>query len=611
MVKRSPNAVLAGYAILLLTLTVSAQEISGASARHSQKLPAIVVTGARVERSILAVPASVDPLEQSEIQDGRPLVNLSESLARIPGVVVQNRQNYAQDLQISSRGFGARATFGVRGIRLIVDDIPATAPDGQGQAATISLGSIERIEVLRGPFSAIYGNASGGVIQAFTESGPPQPTLTARVLAGGFQTRREEIKMAGESGGVNYMGDWSRFRSDGYRDHSLVARDHGNWKLRYRPSDKSKVTIVANYLRQPDTEDPLGLTRNQVDSDPRQADSSAVTFNTRKSIENAQAGVVYEHGFSEADTLRVLGYTGSRRVLQFLALTRGAQIPVTSSGGVVDLDRGFRGMGLRWTHKTNGVTPLTMIAGVDYDHSKERRKGYENFVGDALGVVGQLRRDEDDTVQSFDQYLQGEWQVSQSWLVSAGIRNSEVRFDSRDFFLAPGNPDDSGGLRYRHVNPVIGLLYKVTPTLSLYGNYGRGFETPTFAELAYRPDGSSGLNIDLIPSNSSSVEMGVKRLTDAGASLKWALFSTRTKNEIVPATNAGGRATFQNASRTSRSGMELSVDIGLHYDLNAYAAFTYLDTKFKEGFSYRASAASALTIVAANATVPGVARNAG
>jgi iron complex outermembrane recepter protein len=117
--------------------------------------------------------------------------------------------------------------------------------------------------MLRGPFSAIYGNASGGVIQAFTESGAPQPTLTARLLAGDFQACRDEIKMAGESSCVNYVGDWSRFRSDGYRDHSLVARDHGNWKLRYRSSDRSNVTIVANYLRQPDTQDPLGLTRSQ------------------------------------------------------------------------------------------------------------------------------------------------------------------------------------------------------------------------------------------------------------------------------------------------------------------------------------------------------------
>src|SRR5204863_1963465 len=131
----------------------------------------------RAPQSALEVPASIDRIYGDEIREDRGQVNLSESLGRVPGIVVQNRQNYAQDLQIQSRGFGARSTFGVRGIRLVADGIPATMPDGQGQASTFALGSAERIEVLRGPFSALYGNASGGVIAVDTQDPPKQPTL--------------------------------------------------------------------------------------------------------------------------------------------------------------------------------------------------------------------------------------------------------------------------------------------------------------------------------------------------------------------------------------------------------------------------------------------------
>src|SRR3989442_9127491 len=193
---------------------------------------AVVVTATRVPQPSLEVPASVERIYADEIREGRAQVNLSESLGRVPGIVVQNRQNYAQDLQISSRGFGARSTFGVRGIRLIADGIPASMPDGQGQAATFALRSAQRIEVLRGPFSTLYGNASGGVIAVETMDGPQVPTGEASLLLGSYQTRRSAFKFGGQGSGVNAIGDVSRFETNGYRDHSAVTREHLNAKLK-------------------------------------------------------------------------------------------------------------------------------------------------------------------------------------------------------------------------------------------------------------------------------------------------------------------------------------------------------------------------------------------
>src|SRR6478752_8004638 len=191
---------------------------------------AVVVTATRVPQPSLEVPASIDRVDGGEIHQGRQQVNLSESLGRVPGIAVLNRQNYAQDLQIQSRGFGARSTFGVRGIRMLADGIPASMPDGQGQAATFALGSAERIEVLRGPFASMYGNASGGVINVDTQDGPAEPTVWSDLTAGSYNTWRGSAKFGGTWGGVNGLGDVSHFETDGYRQHSAATREQLNAK---------------------------------------------------------------------------------------------------------------------------------------------------------------------------------------------------------------------------------------------------------------------------------------------------------------------------------------------------------------------------------------------
>ncbi|SEO44534.1 iron complex outermembrane recepter protein [Nitrosovibrio sp. Nv6] len=585
----------------------------------------VVISGTRMEQSSFSLPMSIDVVEAPVIQEAQPRINLSEALSRVPGLVIQNRQNYAQDLQVSIRGFGARSTFGIRGIRMVVDDIPASMPDGQGQAANINLGSTKRIEVLRGPFSAIYGNASGGVIQAFTEDGPAATTLSGTVLGGSYGTIRGEVKLGGTLGGTdgtggangaggttgpfNYVVDVSRFQTDGYREHSAATRYQANAKLTYRFDHDAKLTLIVNELYQGNTQDPLGLTRAQAMANPRQADASAINFNTRKSIGNTQGGLVYEHRFSAANTVKLIGYAGTRQIEQFLAVPLGAQIPVTSSGGVIDLDREFGGLGLRWTYRSSGPRPLMLSTGIDYEASRERRKGFENFSGTVLGVRGNLRRNENDTVTSFSQYAQAEWQFARAWTLSAGLRHTEVKFKSEDLFIRTGNGNDSGNLAFRNVNPVLGLLYKATPTLNLYASGGTGFETPTFTELAYRPDGAGGLNFALRPSRSRNVEAGVKWLPTDNTRVNLALFETHVSNEILPATNSGGRTTFQNSADTRRRGIELSADYRFGTDVSAYLSYTYLDAKFQDSFAYRPRATSPLVTVAEGNFLPGVPRN--
>jgi iron complex outermembrane receptor protein len=547
----------------------------------AQQPDGVVVTATRVGQPSLDIPASIDRLYGEELREGRPQVNLSESLGRVPGIVVLNRQNYAQDLQISSRGFGARSTFGVRGIRLIADGIPATMPDGQGQSATFDLGSASRVEVLRGPFSSMYGNASGGVINVVTEDGPEVPTVEAGLYAGSYDTWRTALKFGGQWGDLNAIGNLSRFSTDGYRDHSAAVRDQLNAKGRISLGADTALTLVANGLRQPDTQDPLGLTRAQVQQNPQQSVVQATQFNTRKTIEHDQVGATLDHALSAATRVQAVAWTGSRFVEQYLAIPLAAQAVVTSSGGVVNLDRGFGGAALRvFSDLQLGGRPLRLSGGVEYERMDEHRRGYINN----LGVQGALKRDEDNTVSSTDLFAQADWKFTERWSVNAGVRTSRVEFTSADHFIIAGNPDDSGAKTYSATTPATGVVYRLDQESSLYANAGRGFETPTFVELSYRNPPATGLNFALEPSRSRHLEVGYKLVKPGAGRSSVALFDVATSDEIVVDQSSGGRTTYRNAGRTQRRGLELGAESLWDGPFEARAAFTYLEAQFQDPF---------------------------
>lgn len=540
------------------------------------ELEPVTVTATRVEQRNFDVPAAVDTLGAGAIRAGKPGVNFSESLGRVPGVNVQNRQNHAQDLQVSSRGFGARAAFGVRGVRLVQDGVPLTMPDGQGQTGLFDLDAAERIEVLRGPFAALYGNSSGGLITLFTEDPPRRPTWRTTANAGSHGSWKLGAGYGDTIGALGLRADASRFATDGYREHSRTRRDILGARLVWSTSADNALALNATVLDQPDTQDPLGLTRQQLDQDPSQAGTGATAFDTRKSVDHRQVGLSWRQRLDASDTLSARGYLGDRRVRQFLAFSGAAP---TSSGGVVDLDRGFGGANLQWSRSTRAAGGrLELAIGVDYDRMQERRRGYVND----SGVAGALRRNEMDTVSSFDQYAIAEWWIAPRWKISGGARHSRVAFDVDDDFVTTVNPDDSGGVRYSATSPVVGLLYALSDTANLYASAGRGFETPTFAELAYRPDGQPGLNFALEPSRNTNFEAGVKLLVGRATRVNVAVFRTATRNDIVPDANVGGRTTFRNAARTLRRGLELGLESELGAGFTGWLAWTWIDARFRD-----------------------------
>lgn len=558
-----------------------------------------VISGTYSLSSSFDQPFSVDSLNQAQIGEGQLGINASEALSRVPGLVIQNRQNYAQDLQISSRGFGARSAFGVRGIKLISDGIPASTPDGQGQAATFNLDTAERIEVLRGPTAAMYGSNAGGVIQVFSKDGQGTPTLGLESLIGSDDLYRHHLSAQGANQYAGFVLDASRMDTDGYRDHSAARRDQTFAKVHLHPDDQSKLALVFSSLEQNDTQDPLGQSWVGYKTDRRSVTDNALLYNTRKSIDHQQLGAVYERNIGSASLQSSL-YVGQRQVIQYQAIPRMAQGAATHNGGIIDFSRHFYGASLRWLQPLGESWELAM--GLDYDRSEDDRQGYENFDGALLGVKGALRRDEINTVTSLDPYLQGTWR-HQQWTLQAGLRYSTVEIAVDDRYIRPGNGDDSGSRRFEQANPSFSIGYAFTPALNAYVSIGRGFETPTQGELSYAPSGASGSHLSLDPATSTQYELGIKARLAEHSLLNAAIFQIDTDDEIVVADSAGGRTSYQNAGRTQRRGLELSLNSQWNAHWSSSLAYTYLKAVYDADFIAGNSA------IERGNQLPGVPRN--
>ncbi len=541
-----------------------------------------VVTGSRSASRSFDLPYSVDSISREQISDGQLGINASEALSRVPGLVVQNRQNYAQDLQISSRGFGARSAFGVRGIKLIADGIPASTPDGQGQAATFNLDTADRIEVLRGPAATLYGSNAGGVIQMFSRNGEGPPRIGAETLVGSDGLNKHHLSAEGAVQGAGFVLDASRMDTDGYRDHSSARRDQTFAKLNLEPDDDSKLALIYSSLEQNGTQDPLGQTWAGYKADPRSVSSNALAYNTRKSIDHQQVGMNYERYIGDA-TLQVNAYTGRRSVIQYLSIPKGTPTNELGGGGVVQFDRKFYGGGVRWMQPIDSVPgELMIITGLDFDQSEDSRHGYKNYNGNTLGVKGELRRNEIDTARSLDPYIQANWAIDR-WTLQAGLRHSTMEMDVDDQFLSNG--DASGNKTYQKNTPSMSVMYAFTPELHGYVSAGKGFETPTQAEMAYAPGAIEGFNFGLKPSESTQYEVGLKAQVNNSTRVNAAVFQITTEDELVVAQSNGGRTSYQNAGRTLRRGFELGIESQLSEQWSANLAYTRLQATYDSNFS--------------------------
>lgn len=578
---------LALFPLAVLPAWLHAQTVPQSPDVEGGALAPVVITGSGSADRRWRGSATVDVIDGRELRDGQLQINLSEGLARVPGLVIRNRENYAQDLQVSIRGYGARSTFGVRGVRLFVDGIPASAPDGSGQAANFPLGSADRIEVVRGPFSALYGASSGGAILLYTEDGGRPGELRAGVAAGANGLWRFSTQATGQTGtaeapGWSYTLDAGKFATDGARPQSAAHRSTANAKLS-RVHDGGRTTLVFN-RQSAFALDPQGLSRSQFDADPEQTAPQPIMYNSRKSVSQTQAGLAWDQALGNGHKVELMGYVGQRRVIQFQSIPPVNQIGVIgSSGGVIDLDRDYWGVNARWRFQREWQGgQLDLSAGLASDRQTDLRRGYENFIGSpplrTLGVLGALRRDESNRATTLDPYARASWQ-KEDWTLEGGVRRVSARYASSDAFLVNG--DQSGGVNFSGYLPVVGVRWQLSPQLQAFAAIGRGLEIPTLNEAAYRIDSGAGLNTDLNASRSTSAEIGLRGRNAAGL---WnaTLFDIRTRDEIVSASTTDGRATFANGGSTKRQGLELSAERGMG-DVTLSTAYTYLRARYGSG----------------------------
>ena len=554
---------------------------------HAQTLPDVVVSASRTAQNSFDAPASISAVDRDTIEAAGPQVNLSESLNRVPGLTILNRQNYAQDLQVSIRGFGARASFGIRGIRLLIDGIPATTPDGQGQGSSISLTSTERIEVLRGPLALLYGNSSGGVIQAFTREAPAVPEISAQYYLGSFGMRRADLQYAGRIGGLGLVADYADFSTDGFRDNSRTERKQFNGKLTFDATENTRVNVIFNQLDMPVAQDPIGLTQAQMDANPAQAGNNALARNLRKILLQNQVGSSVVHTLDADSSITGRVYYGTRDNLGYLAL--GA------TGSWVGLNRNYYGAGLQYNQRSKiGSTAVNWVAGYDFDLSRETRTAGAAVRGEKTSVT----RDEVNQAENSDFFAQATASFSDRISVTGGLRTSSVRFESNDNFLSDGN--GSGSTSFSATSPVLGVTWHALGNLNVYANYGKGFESPTLAEVAYNGTGVPGFNTRLNASNSQHYEIGAKWLPSPTSRVDFTVYQIDTTDEIVVLSNTGGNSTFKNAPGTQRTGWELYASTLLGTNWRASLSASQIDATYSEAYT------AGTTRVAAGNKIPGI-----
>ncbi|CEN56599.1 TonB-dependent receptor family protein [Candidatus Methylopumilus turicensis] len=581
----------------LIFSLVAASLSTSALAEGKIILSPVVVTATKNAVNSFDLPVSIDVVDKSSIQDGQAQMVLSESLIRVPGITAQNRTQYSQDPQISTRGFGSRSAFGVRGLRIYVDGIPFSMPDGIGQPGNIDLNAVKSIEVMRGPFSSLYGSSSGGVIQLLTEDSPKTPLeVSGGYMFGSYGTQKETLRAAGSEGNFEYLVNYSKFETDGYRENSAANKEQLTAKMKFKLTDTTKVTVMANWMDM-NAQDPLGLGRNATTdlpsafATPKAVPGAAFRANTRVSRTNTQAGINLEQIINENNTLNLIAYGGQRDNLQFLSLS-----PTTTSGRASAIARDFWGTELRWTNKGELLSrPYTITSGLTYGRMEDARKDISATAGVMLdeSSLTNVNRRETNIAYNFDQYVQGQLGLLDNLDIHAGVRHTKVNLKVEDNLVdasrAPYSGfnakyrDSSGKVSYDKTTPVIGTVWKVNPQFNLYANYGKGFETPTLIEVAYATDTGSGPNLGLKPSTSDNYEIGAKAFVSDIARLNAAFFRTDTESEIVTS-QSGTYAVYSNAGKTKRQGLELSADANLPHNFGLYGAYTYLDATFTSDY---------------------------
>ncbi len=524
----------------------------------------VVVTSSRVQTPLAQTAQAVSVLDREDLATPNLGLGLDEWLNRVPGVFFQNRYNFAQNIRISTRGFGARSPFGVRGIQLLTDGFPDTLPDGQAQVDSVDLQSLVGAEVLRGPASVLYGNASGGVIALFTEDGEGlTPAMRAHFGYGSDGFMKRGLEAGGQWDVAHGWLSVSDLEYEGQRDHSGTSKRllNANGALSIDPSQRLQLAIAV--LDQPFGNDAGALTRAQVDADRWQASQQSESLNAGQTVRQERLGLRHELDLSEDTLWSSYAFRASRDFEQ--------QLPSSFFPSLIAFQRAFYGMG--GALRISQINDWRLTAGFDWARQDDDRQRYRV---NAEGLVIGQTQNERQLAKSQALYFQAHrrWK---DWSFLAGLRYDDLRLSIDE----KGVPDaPRTGREFNEWSLMAGATYSFSPRLTGFLNWGEGFESPTFTEIKDL-SGAGGFARALSPANAENHEFGLRGFWDRGQ-IEASVFWVDTRNEILVTDSFDGVDIFANAGQTDRLGLEFALEHALSESLQLSMAYTYADYQFEK-----------------------------
>lgn len=510
-------------------------------------LGTVTVSSTRMTSRDLETPYSLSIVGRSAIQAGQQQLSPAEYLAAVPGVSFMDANNFTQDLRVSIRGTGARSAFGIRGIRVMVDDLPESTPDGQGQVDNLDLGLVDRLEVIRGLSSGLYGNAAGGVLSFYTEEAPEHLAFEAKSTFGSYGFSQYQLKASGQRNKQQFVlhGNWVGL--NGYRDNSAMRNLLFYGKYRYQLTPRTALTLIANYANSPKAGDAGALTLVEANANPSMARAQNIRFQAGETVEQGRIGALISHQVNAHSVLKARLFTTYRSFANKLAF---------SDGGIVTLNRVFSGGGLSYLYSDSiGHVSYRLHAGLDVEDQQDLRRRYVNNDGQR----GSIGLDQLEQFRSTGLFCLNTCSITPKFDLIANLRFDAVRLGLRDHFLTDG--DNSDRLTRMNWSPLIGFGYHLSSQFNIYANASTSFETPALSELSANPNGHGGFNPDLQPQRAASLETGIKGLLFKKLRYEAAVYYVDGRNELVqyelPA--FPGRSFYRNAGSSRRTGIETSV----------------------------------------------------
>jgi iron complex outermembrane recepter protein len=529
----------------------------------------ITITQSSVETTQLHTPLSYSSINSRQIRRGQPQLTLAESLPLVPGVVITNADNFTQDVRIAIRGFGARSAFGIRGVRILVDDLPESTPDGQGQVDNLDMGAISHMEVLRGATAGLYGNAAGGVIRMQTDSVATLPTLSLQSTAGSWGYQQYRVAASRRWGQVGARVSVAHQRLDGYREHSAMQSTILNSKITWH----NRISLIINYSDSPQADDAGAVNEADATNNPRAARPQNVTFMAGETVRQGKVGLTGKHKWKRRQQLDWQVFGVSRQFAN--------RLPVANSG-VVTFERRWVGAHVQYTvlprFRSVALGSLTLHTG--YENQRDDRQRYDNNTD---GSNGTLRLDQ---IETFDnQYFGLLWShFNNRWGIVAATRYDQIRLLADDRLRTDGT-DDSGKRTFQNLNPMAGINYGWFPRLHLYANYATAFETPTLTELA-NPTLTGGFNRALNPQRTQSVEAGAKgEVIKRRLHYDVAAYRMESNNELVAYEEAAvpGVTFYRNGGATHRMGVEMALDLRFARQWHATGNWSFAQFEYQTG----------------------------